>query len=100
MEEHYETIEGITYFVHHNDGAKNFYLSKKDFDAGDFYYICLGKNSEFWWTRNKNNIAVRHRLSGAAFKLGTHLEWWYYGLKINVSSQKEFESWLKMKAFA
>jgi hypothetical protein len=42
-----------------------------------------------------------HRLDGPAVE-GVFSEgpsWWYQGIRISVNSQKEFEQWLKMKAF-
>lgn len=42
-----------------------------------------------------------HRIDGPAivdFVTGKN-EWWYHGEKINVSSQEEFERFLKLKPF-
>lgn len=41
-----------------------------------------------------------HRLDGPAviYPSGKG-EWWYYGKKVNVQSQEQFEKFLKMKAF-
>ncbi len=42
---------------------------------------------------------LHNHWGSAAIKCdGTH-EWWIYGEKLPVTTQKQFESWLKMKAF-
>lgn len=40
-----------------------------------------------------------HRLDGPAVEQGDIKEWWYHGLKINCSSQKQFERYLNLRAF-
>lgn len=52
---------------------------------------------------------VKHRLDGPAVSSWElclpgnykepHKEWWFHGIRIECSSQEEFEKWLTLKAF-
>lgn len=45
---------------------------------------------------------LNHRLNGPAKEYGDKRyadQWWYHGTKIPVDSQKDFEKYLKLKAF-
>lgn len=54
----------------------------------------------FYYLRTSKGWRLSHRLDGPAiiWPEGTKA-WMYMGKKINVSSQEEFEHWLKLKAF-
>ncbi len=45
-----------------------------------------------------------HRIDGPAVEFGGNWlgvrEWWYNGIMVPVNNQKDFEIWLKLKAFS
>lgn len=73
---------------------------------------CIEPRNQYWKT-NINGEMVYHREDGPAMIFidipdnnpmwgmqGTSKqEWWYLGEKIEVSSQEEFEQFLRLKAF-
>lgn len=51
---------------------------------------------ESWWYKGR----LRHRLDGPALILADgYKEWYFMGMKIECSSQKEFERYLKLLVF-
>jgi len=59
------------------------------YDQDDFPILHREDGPAFVWTINKN------------YKLfwQSRCEWWYLGKEISVSSQEEFEKWIRLKAF-
>lgn len=55
----------------------------------------VADDSKFWW-----KDGLLHRLDGPAIEYANGTKHWFYnGLKVKVSSQKEYESWLNLKIF-
>lgn len=55
-------------------------------------------NQTVWYKDDSHHKA--HRIDGPAVERCDGTKYWYYeGLEINVSSQEEFEQWLKYKVF-
>jgi hypothetical protein len=58
---------------------------------------------EWRWEESQDAYGGRqqHRLGGPAgrFKDGRYEVWYYHGKQVNVKSQKEYEQWLRLKAF-
>jgi hypothetical protein len=53
-------------------------------------------NGDKWWCFNGKT----HRLDGPAIELSDGAKWWFYhGKYVSCSSQKQFEQWIRLKAF-
>jgi hypothetical protein len=99
------------------DGNKFYYLNdllhREDGPAiecsnGDKYWCIDGKyhredgpaveradGYKSWWVNDK-----RHRSDGPAIEYANGgKEWYYHGEKIYCKSQREFEQWIKLRAF-
>jgi len=74
---------------------------------GDKFWLVDGKHhrvdgpaiewadgSKYWYLNNQ-----RHREDGPAIDQRNKKEWWLYGEKLEISSQEEFEQYMKLKAF-
>lgn len=81
-----------------NEGHKFYYVNGKLHNDKGPAVEYIDGHKEYYI----NN--VRHRKDGPAFiaeyEDGTsYQEWWYKGKHIKVYNQKEFERWIKLKAF-
>jgi hypothetical protein len=58
--------------------------------------LLIGVNGEkFYYLNNQ-----RHREDGPAIEYPSRIKYWYYyGQYVNCQSQKEFEQWIKLRAF-
>ena len=77
------------------DGRKKWFLNGKYHREDGPAYI--SELLQSWWFEGK-----RHRTDGPAVEYigsGSFKEWWYHGVKIDCSSQQQFEKLIKMKAF-
>lgn len=89
----YQELETYTGIVLYESGAKEWYLNgnphRTDGPALE------GVNGYKAWFLN----GQRHRTDGPAVEGIRVCQWWYQDQFIEVNSQEEFESWLKVLAF-
>ena|ERR1700722_18881254 len=67
----------------------------------------IQKDGAEWWyddyiDADGDGYSRPHRLGGPAgrFKDDRYQIWYYHGQQVDVKSQKEYEQWLRLKAFA
>lgn len=65
-------------------------------EVSDSYVKEKGLKVTFWYLLN---TTLLHRKDGPAVEYNGAEEWYWYGEKIPVSSQEEFERYLRLKAF-
>jgi hypothetical protein len=77
----------------YTNGAQSWYQNGKCHRV-DGPAIEWSNGDKSWW-----QDGYLHRIDGPAMQYGRENQWFYKGREIKVSSQKEFESYLKLKAF-
>lgn len=69
-------------------------------EKNDFSFKEKNKYGDIIWRKLDGTV---HRIDGPAVEFGGNwqgvYEWWYNGSFVPVNNQKDFETWLKLKAF-
>jgi hypothetical protein len=81
------------YCVCHSYGGKSWYRHGNPHRRVAYQYV---DGNKFWYDED----GIHHREDGPAYELACgDQRWFWHGELVNVTSQQEFESWLRLKAF-